>query len=420
MATVRNDELLDSIPTQRGTDGDISPLGDRGFAGVAGVAHRGALARARASATRQHDGSVLAPAAIPTQVSAPAIERLAPQRVSAPAPAPELPTGRKVARRRSRLTAVMTAAFLVVVLTVTAVVAVQGSARAAEAARVQARVAAIATARADDQRFWQQQAVAAGQREQQVRTAVTIVAGGQAALAAAPNAGDAPRAALQAAVDAVNAAVTAVGPSRDFTALHAAYLAVAVPQQAVADAQTAWQAAENARIAAEQAAAQAAAQQAAAQAAAAQQAATRATSVQRSAVHSTTTQATKTSTGSAPPAQAPATAQATAGDVFSAGAIGAELNAYRAGQGLGPLAIVSSQARITHAQQMAASNSIWHSAVRSMSEIVGRESPVSAAAMIQAYANSPSHNAIMLGNYSTAYVGAVTYDGWLYTSIQFG
>jgi uncharacterized protein YkwD len=106
--------------------------------------------------------------------------------------------------------------------------------------------------------------------------------------------------------------------------------------------------------------------------------------------------------------------------VFSAGTIGAELNAYRASQGLGALAIVSSGARITHASQMAASDSIWHSTVRSMAEIVGRVSPASASAMISAYANSPGHNAIMLGSYSTAYVGAVTYDGWLYTSIQFG
>ncbi|NMM30794.1 MAG: CAP domain-containing protein, partial [Cellulomonas sp.] len=119
-------------------------------------------------------------------------------------------------------------------------------------------------------------------------------------------------------------------------------------------------------------------------------------------------------------AAAPAPAAAGAGDVFSAGTIGAELNAYRVSQGLGALAIVSSGARVDHAMQMAASNSIWHSTVRSMAEIVGRVSPVSASAMIGAYANSAPHNAIMLGAYSTAYVGAVTYDGWLYTSIQFG
>jgi uncharacterized protein YkwD len=127
----------------------------------------------------------------------------------------------------------------------------------------------------------------------------------------------------------------------------------------------------------------------------------------------------KTATASAA-APAPAAAPSSAGDVFSAGTIGAELNAYRASQGLGALAIVSSGARVAHASQMAASNSIWHSTTRSMAEIVGRVSPASASAMIRAYANSPGHNAIMLGSYSTAYVGAVTYDGWLYTSIQFG
>ncbi|MBO9570218.1 MAG: hypothetical protein J7503_15540, partial [Cellulomonas iranensis] len=114
-----------------------------------------------------------------------------------------------------------------------------------------------------------------------------------------------------------------------------------------------------------------------------------------------------------------------AGSEGSAGAVGAALNAHRVANGLGELSIVRSGARVEHAMQMAASDSIWHSGTRAGSakarpEIVGRVSPGDATRMIRAYANSSGHNAQMLGAYSTAYVGVVMHDGWMYTSITFG
>src|SRR5450830_1792772 len=393
MATVRNNERQGTIPAQRGPDREAPRVA---APASAEVAHRGSLARARATGVLEPvTAPVLAPPVIPTQSAPPSVESLAPDVAGRHA---EAPTRIAAPRRSTRLTLVVTSALTVVALVVAGVVAsVQSSARAAELVRVEARTALEVAARADDQNLVRSadraviQAAAANQRAEQVAAAGAVVAAAQATLAATPNAGDGPRSALQAATDALNSALATTGSGTSVATLRTVAAAVPAGQQAALDAQTAWQVAEDARIAAEQAAAQAAAQQAAAAQAAA----------------------------SAAPVAA-AAAPAGVGDVFSAGAIGAELNAYRASQGLGALAIVSSGARIDHASQMAASDSIWHSTVRSMAEIVGRVSPVSASAMINAYANSPAHNAIMLGSYSTAYVGAVTYNGWLYTSIQFG
>jgi hypothetical protein len=410
MATVRNNERQGTIPAQRGPDRDslrvAAPAG-------AEVAHRGSLARARATGALEPVANpVLAPPVIPTQSAPPLVESLAPDVASRHA---EAPTRIAATRRSTRLTLVVTSAALVVALVVAGVVvSVQSSARAAELVRVEARTALEVAARADDQNLVRSadravmQAATANQRAAQVAAAGAVVAAAQATLAATPNAGDGPRSALQAAMDALNSVLATTGSGTSVATLRTVAAAVPAGQQAALDAQTAWQVAEDARVAAEQAAAQkAAAEQAAAQAA------------QTKAVKPAAARTVKSAPAAAAPAAA-AAAPAGVGDVFSAGTIGAELNAYRASQGLGALAIVSSGARITHASQMAASDSIWHSTVRSMAEIVGRVSPASASAMISAYANSPGHNAIMLGSYSTAYVGAVTYDGWLYTSIQFG
>jgi hypothetical protein len=410
MATVRNNERQGTIPAQRGPDRDslrvAAPAG-------AEVAHRGSLARARATGALEPVANpVLAPPVIPTQSAPPLVESLAPDVASRHA---EAPTRIAATRRSTRLTLVVTSAALVVALVVAGVVvSVQSSARAAELVRVEARTALEVAARADDQNLVRSadravmQAATANQRAAQVAAAGAVVAAAQATLAATPNAGDGPRSALQAAMDALNSVLATTGSGTSVATLRTVAAAVPAGQQAALDAQTAWQVAEDARVAAEQAAAQkAAAEQAAAQAA------------QTKAVKPAAARTVKSAPAVAAPAAA-AAAPAGVGDVFSAGTIGAELNAYRASQGLGALAIVSSGARITHASQMAASDSIWHSTVRSMAEIVGRVSPASASAMISAYANSPGHNAIMLGSYSTAYVGAVTYDGWLYTSIQFG
>jgi len=234
-----------------------------------------------------------------------------------------------------------------------------------------------------------------------------------ATLAASAQAGDGPRGALQAAIGGATGALDA--PAVSLTTVRTVTSALAAPEQAVVDAQAAWQAAEDARIAAE-AAARAAAAEAAAR------------TVARGPGKTTTPRrsAGTAPSGGAPAADSPAPAGlATAGSEASAGDVGAALNAHRAANGLGALSIVRSGARVEHAMQMAASDSIWHSGTRAGSpkarpEIVGRVSPGNATRMIVAYANSSSHNEQMLGGYSTAYIGAVSHDGWLYTSITFG
>ena len=245
-----------------------------------------------------------------------------------------------------------------------------------------------------------------------------------ATLAVSAQAGDGPRGALQAAVGGATGALDA--PAVSLTTLRTTTAALAAPQQAVVDAQAAWQAAEDARLAAERAAAEAAAAQAAARAGS-----------RTATAKGTSAGSTRRSTGAAPsggtsggaPAsagEAPAVVGLpTAGSEASAGAVGEALNAHRAANGLGALSIVRSGARVEHAMQMAASDSIWHSGTRAGSpkarpEIVGRVSPGNATRMIAAYAGSSGHNQQMLGGYSTAYIGAVSYDGWLYTSITFG
>jgi len=245
-----------------------------------------------------------------------------------------------------------------------------------------------------------------------------------ATLAASAQAGDGPRGALQAAIDGAARALDA--PAVSLTSLRTSNAALAGPEKAVVDAQAAWQAAEDARIAAEAAAAQAAAQAAAARDAA--RGSSKSSTTRRGTSAGSGTRAGTSTGGSAgaPAAAAPAAAGLpTAGSEASSGDVGAALNAHRAANGLGGLSIVRSGARVEHAMQMAASNSIWHSGTRAGSpkarpEIVGRVSPGNATRMIAAYAASSGHNQQMLGGYSTAYIGAVSYDGWLYTSITFG
>ena len=433
MATVQRDGRLDAIPAQRHHDGGDSAVRDlTAPAGAVRGAQTGAMpavAEPAAAADAVTDPSVrerglrtTLPATLPTQRSAPPVEHAAAPPI-APVPSTLKPSRPPVPVRAGRRAPVglivSTIALVVVVLVTSIVVRLQNDARAAEVARAQVRVAIDARAERADHEFLRDRGRAVTTAATTARStgalgaAASAVAAAQASLAAAPNAGDAPRAALQAAIDATTAAVATTGSGTNLMTLETAVASLAGPQQGVVDAQAAWQAAEDARIAAEQAAAaQAAADQAAAQAAARP--------------HATTTRAprtTSTRTTSSTPATAsvPAAppAAATAGDEFSAGSIGAELNAYRASQGLGALNIVRSAARVDHAGQMAASDSIWHSSNRTMAEIVGRVMPVSASAMINAYANSPGHQAIMVGDYSTAYIGAVTSGGWLYTSIQF-
>jgi uncharacterized protein YkwD len=380
MSAVKQSDRLGSVPTPRGrATGEVEPD--------------------VRETTRQ--------ATLPTQLSAPAVESIetqtlpsVPSQAETTGPLAPAPSRRWLTRPRQILRIIAIATVAVVLVGAGLLSRADAEARSAEVARAQAQAAAIDAIRVSNH-VWQVRgatltADAAGR----------TIAAAEADLAATPQAGDAPRAALQAAVVALRTALASPGSAIDATALTAAVAGVAAPQQAAVAAQTAWQVAEDARVAA----AQAAAAQAAANAAAAKAASTRTTR---------TTRTTTSSSGSVA-AGATATAMPTAGVEYSAGTIGAALNAFRASQGLPPMAIVRSAARVEHAQEMAASNSIWHSSVRTMWEIVGRVMPVSATAMIDAYANSPSHRAVMVGSFSTAYIGAVTYNGMLYTSIQCG
>lgn len=390
MSAVKQSDRLGSVPTPRGrAAGEVEPD--------------------VRETTRQ--------ATLPTQLSAPTIESIGTQTpLSVPnheettGPLTSAPSPRWLTRPRQVLRIVAIGTVAVVLVGAVMLSRADADARSAEVARAQAHAAAIDAIRVSNH-VWQVRGATLT-----AEAAGYTIAAAEADLAATPQAGDAPRAALQAAVVALRSALASPGSAIDATALTAAVAGVAAPQQAAVAAQAAWQVAEDARVAA----AKAAADQAAAAQAAAAQAAANAAAAKAASTRTTSTTRRTTSTSGSVAAGAPATALPTAGVEYSAATVGAALNAFRASRGLPPMAIVRSAARVEHAQEMAASNSIWHSSVRTMWEIVGRVMPVSATAMIDAYANSPSHLAVMVGNFSTAYIGAVTYNGMLYTSIQCG
>lgn len=338
-------------------------------------------------------------------------------------PAPDAPTPHGTAgRRRSRQVAALVTAGAVLVAAGGTWAVQQERAERADARRAaQARVDGIHAAVAPELTAGRLDgavagaAVAAALRTDATSAGRAAVDHATATLAGSAQAGDGPRGALQAAITGASGALTA--PAVSLTTLRTVPATLAAPEKAVVDAQAAWQAAETARLAAEAAAAQAAAEAAAAR-----------MSTRRTSSGTTTRRTTTaTTTGGGSDAGAPEPAVAglpTAGSEASAGEVGAALNAHRAANGLGALSIVRSGARVEHAMQMAASDSIWHSGTREGSpkarpEIVGRVSPGSATRMIAAYAASSGHNEQMLGSYSTAYIGAVSSDGWLYTSITF-
>src|SRR5659263_437146 len=106
MATVRNDERLDAVPAQRGPDGEAPRVA---APASAEAAHRGSLARARATGVLEPvTAPVLAPPVIPTQSAPPSVESLAPDVAgrhaeaprSASAPRRDVGAARRGARRR--------------------------------------------------------------------------------------------------------------------------------------------------------------------------------------------------------------------------------------------------------------------------------------------------------------------------------
>jgi uncharacterized protein YkwD len=97
--------------------------------------------------------------------------------------------------------------------------------------------------------------------------------------------------------------------------------------------------------------------------------------------------------------------------------LGAAINAQRAANGLPALSVGGSSSLADHAAEMAAAGTIWHSG---HDHIVGWVQPVSDDQMIQAYMNSPAHRAWILKEGKTKVsIGAVTYNGRLYTAMVF-
>lgn len=245
-------------------------------------------------------------------------------------------------------------------------------------------------------------------------TAQAAVDHANATLAAVPNAGDGPRGALVNATGAVGSALAASDVS--LSSLRLLVSGVAVPEKAAVDAQNAWQAAENARIAAEQAAAA----EAAAAAAAVR---TRAPSSTRSSTRTTTPK---------PAAQAPAapsTGGVPAGGLVckgsggsgagesSVGAIGSAINSYRASLGLPQLSVSRSGGLVAHAIDMANAGGIWHSG---SDNIVACVSNGSAASMVTAWSHSASHDAQMRRtDVSSMAVGGASLNGWLFGAVKF-
>jgi uncharacterized protein YkwD len=367
------------------------------------------------------------PVDVPTQRSAPALERagdLAPglRRPRGPSPSPSAsphphphPHPHPRAGRRRAALIVVLAAILAVGGGGTTLAYVQ-RARGAESAQV-AQAAQQQTARtrvfAAEQRvlraqnsaaFW---AATVADRATAVLAANVTLDGARAALAAAPQAGDAARTALQAAIDAASAVVGAV-PTTSVLTIEAAVGTLAGPQQAVTAAQAGWQVTEDARLVASRAATDAAAQAAA-------QAAARAQAPAARSARAPTPRAPAPARAPGPAAPAPAAPSTTVPE-FSAAALGAAINSWRATQGLPALSISRSAALVAQSGAMAQAGDIWDGNAK----IVGYVQPGSAAGLVQAWANSPPHRAWMARTDKTAMqVGAVIVNNRLYGAVNF-
>ncbi|WP_028047261.1 CAP domain-containing protein [Cellulomonas sp. URHE0023] len=417
---------IDTVPTPRVSDGDVAvsaPVGesDEATAAAAGASARPATKVRRGPAARGLSAPTAPLLDVPRQPSA-----SSPLVVSAPAVTPAA-----AARQRRVRTAVWFGAAATVVLALSTGSAVYASnareqeaqdAALAASSRVDKSVAASARDAVLDRGA--DQAVAAtalaANRARTAAQAQAAVDQANSVLAATPNAGDAPRAALGAASTAVAAAMAA--PTTSAASLRKVAGGVAAPLQGAVDAQAAWQAAENARIAAEQAAAAAAQAQAAAAAAAR----SRQTSTPRASRSTASAPRATASGGAAAPAPAAAgvpsggkvctSAGGGAGE-SSVGAIGAAINAYRAGLGLPELSVSRSGGLVSHAVDMANAGGIWHSG---SDNIVACVSSGSASAMVSAWSQSPGHDAQMRRtDVSSMGVGGASLDGWLYGAVKF-
>ncbi|MBO3086643.1 CAP domain-containing protein [Cellulomonas fengjieae] len=261
-----------------------------------------------------------------------------------------------------------------------------------------------------------------GSRTAAATAAQATVDHANATLAAVPNAGDGPRTALATASGSVGAALTAPGVS--LLSLRSLVAGVAAPEQAAVDAQGAWQAAENARIAAEQAAAAAAAQAAAAARSARStvkapgRATTRSTAPRSSGGQSSAGQAAPAPTGGVPAGGKVCNGSGGSGaGESSVSAIGSAINAYRASLGLSELSVSRSGSLVSHAVNMANTGGIWHSGG---DNIVACVSNGSASGMVSAWSRSAGHDAQMRRtDVSSMSVGGAGLNGWLFGAVRF-
>jgi hypothetical protein len=389
---------------------------------------RAAGTNGAAGATTGRAPAVQATPTIPTQrvqpaptapAAAPATRLLPTQRgpqTSAPAPSDLPEPSRSAPGTRLRTVLVVSSiALMLGGLAAGLVLKTQADARATARAAAEERVALAFSGHAQEVAFDAQadervaEAATTAARTAAYTKAGEAVAHATATLGATPQAGDAPRAELQKVLDAVSAAVAAgqLNP----TGIESLAGGLAAPEKAATDAQAAWQAAEDARIAAEKAAAE--------RAAAAAAAARRSTAAPRS-----STPRAATSGAAAP---APAVTGIPAGGLVcsgaggsgaesSVGAIGDAINAYRASQGLPTLNVVRSGSLVQHAITMAIAGGIWHSGG---DNIVGCSNG-GLGSLMAGWKGSPPHNAAMLKDgVSTMYVGGASGAGFLFGAVLF-
>lgn len=337
--------------------------------------------------------------------------RTLPSRTPAPAPRGPRPAG------RPRPAAVVG---LVVVVTLTVGLA---TLRAGEASADRAAAGRTGRASGADQMDagWLADqpgalAVVAGDTQRAALTASmrSAEAEARAVVSASPHAGDL-LAALTAAADRARDAAAAPGLSP--VALRARLTDLAAARGAVVQAEAAWQAAETARLAAEQEAAQAAAQQAAQQVPIARRSGSRVSSGSSSAGSSSAGSSADASAGAVHAvSMACVTPAPGSGSPASASSVGAAINDYRAARGLPGLSVSTSGALSAHALDMAASGGIWHSGA---DNIVG--CAPGAGSLVRAWSGSPAHNAQMLRtDVSSMSVGAASASGYLFAAVAFG
>ncbi len=325
---------------------------------------------------------------VPTQRSRPATERRAPR------------------LDRTRLAAATASVVLVAGFAVTTGVAWHARAvQAATEARVDRAVGVLAADSTAGAALngHTTSAAAAGARAAHVDAASSAVWEARTALDASPHAGDVPRAQLSAATDTLSALLTQSRTSPYQVAQVTA--ALSAPLSGVSDAEAQWQAAETARVTAEE-------QAAAAEAA--QRVRTGGNGV-RSGENVVPRQTPAMPT--VPASGKQCTAAGEGGAATSAAEIGAAINDYRVRNGLPELRVATSDTLGSHAVTMSNAGGIWHSGA---DNIVGCVSNGSPSSLVVAWSRSAPHNAQMLRTDVTSVrVGGAARDGWLYGAASF-